>query len=315
MYSSQRPSFQVPFTEAWKVGQAALTKLEKKLPAPKCILCLTARPHKISEGNMASATRSIYMQSVKPGSRKRKQDKKRTPKWTKRPRFPGQATFDLANDLNKVPFAKSPHKRPEVDTIEEDASADVSFCTTCVATQPCSCDPLLKELDDIEKEARMQGFATFSSSFATAEGGGLIPCDRAPSLFGSSLANTHNDSASPGAETFTPPPPAPLFDSSINQERTMVLQPETGPITQEQLVNEARGIYAGLVMVEKKCIEIDQQQALSKNKLSDEQWQTLIALHRTLLHEHHDFFLATHHPLASPALRGLASKYGMTSRM
>jgi hypothetical protein len=30
------------------------------------------------------------------------------------------------------------------------------------------------------------------------------------------------------------------------------LQPATRPITQEQLVNEVKGIYAGLVMVEKK---------------------------------------------------------------
>jgi polyribonucleotide nucleotidyltransferase len=71
----------------------------------------------------------------------------------------------------------------------------------------------------------------------------------------------------------------------------MLLRPKTRPITQEQLVNEVKGIYAGLVMVEKKCVEIDQQQASTTNKLSDEQWQALIALHRTLLHEHHDFFL------------------------
>lgn len=95
----------------------------------------------------------------------------------------------------------------------------------------------------------------------------------------------------------------------------MLLQPETRPITQEQLVKEVKGIYAGLVMVEKKCIEIDQQQALTTNKLSNEQWQALIALHRTLLHEHHDFFLATHHPSASPALRNLARKYEMPWRM
>jgi polyribonucleotide nucleotidyltransferase len=69
----------------------------------------------------------------------------------------------------------------------------------------------------------------------------------------------------------------------------MLLQPETRPVAQEQLVNEVKGIYAGLVMVEKKCAEIDQQQSSTTNKLSDEQWQALIALHRTLLHEHHDF--------------------------
>ncbi|KKA16328.1 hypothetical protein T310_10083, partial [Rasamsonia emersonii CBS 393.64] len=76
----------------------------------------------------------------------------------------------------------------------------------------------------------------------------------------------------------------------------MCLQPETHPITEEQLVNEVRGIYAGLVMVEKKCIEIDRQQSESKEELTNAQWQALIALHRTLLHEHHDFFLASNPP-------------------
>jgi len=95
----------------------------------------------------------------------------------------------------------------------------------------------------------------------------------------------------------------------------MLLQPETRPITQDQLVNEVKGIYAGLVMVEKKCVEICQQQSQTTNKLSDEQWQALIALHRTLLHEHHDFFLASQHPTASPALRRLAAKYSMPARM
>ncbi|KAK5344596.1 hypothetical protein LTR61_011635, partial [Exophiala xenobiotica] len=85
----------------------------------------------------------------------------------------------------------------------------------------------------------------------------------------------------------------------------MFLQPETRPISQEQLVNEVKGIYAGLIMVEKKCVEICQQQSQTTTKLSNEQWQALIALHRTLLHEHHDFFLASQHPTASPALRRL----------
>jgi hypothetical protein len=93
------------------------------------------------------------------------------------------------------------------------------------------------------------------------------------------------------------------------------LQPETHPITEEQLVNEVRGIYAGLVMVEKKCIEIDRQQSESNDELTDAQWQALIALHRTLLHEHHDFFLASNHPAASPVLKKLAEKYAMPARM
>jgi len=101
----------------------------------------------------------------------------------------------------------------------------------------------------------------------------------------------------------------------------IMLQPETRPISQEQLVAEVKGIYAGLVMVEAKCIEVDNKQAAlaqadagAPPKLNNEQWQALIALHRTLLHEHHDFFLASQHPSASPALRRLASKYAMPAR-
>ncbi|KAI0385143.1 hypothetical protein F5Y04DRAFT_292624 [Hypomontagnella monticulosa] len=96
----------------------------------------------------------------------------------------------------------------------------------------------------------------------------------------------------------------------------LIKQPETRPISQEQLIAEVKGIYAGLVMVESKCIEVDNaQSSQNETKLNNEQWQALIALHRTLLHEHHDFFLASQHPSASQALRRLASKYAMPARM
>ncbi|KAK4239733.1 hypothetical protein C8A03DRAFT_42664 [Achaetomium macrosporum] len=107
------------------------------------------------------------------------------------------------------------------------------------------------------------------------------------------------------------PPPA-------EEEPEIIKQPETRPISQEQLVAEVKGIYAGLVMVENKCIEVDNDRSSQNdpgNKLNNDQWQALIALHRTLLHEHHDFFLASQHPSASPALRRLAAKYAMPARM
>ena len=94
------------------------------------------------------------------------------------------------------------------------------------------------------------------------------------------------------------------------------LQPEFSPISQEQLAAEVKGIYAGLVMVEAKCINIDSQKASHpEERLSTEQWQALVALHRTLLYEHHDFLMATQHPSANPALLGLATKYSMPARM
>ncbi|KAI4675688.1 uncharacterized protein J4E88_007722 [Alternaria novae-zelandiae] len=72
-------------------------------------------------------------------------------------------------------------------------------------------------------------------------------------------------------------------------------------------------------MVETKCIHVDRAQAAAAQdgdtKLASDHWQALIALHRTLLHEHHDFFLASQHPSASPALRRLAAKYSMPARM
>ncbi|CZR65310.1 uncharacterized protein PAC_15210 [Phialocephala subalpina] len=99
-------------------------------------------------------------------------------------------------------------------------------------------------------------------------------------------------------------------------------QPRARPLLQGQLVAEVKGIYAGLVMVEAKCIEIDKKQAaleqvesMEPGTLNNSKWQALIALHKTLLYEHHDFFFASQHPSATPALRELASKYAMPQRM
>ncbi|KAL8978423.1 MAG: hypothetical protein Q9205_005982 [Flavoplaca limonia] len=112
-------------------------------------------------------------------------------------------------------------------------------------------------------------------------------------------------------------------DIGVDIQPQMLLQPETRPISHAQLVVEVKGIYHGLVMVEQKCIEVDEKQLLAalerdpskKTDLKDGQWQALIALHKTLLHEHHDFFLASQHPSASPPLSKLASKYTMPARM
>ena len=74
----------------------------------------------------------------------------------------------------------------------------------------------------------------------------------------------------------------------------LILQPDSSPISQEQLAAEVKGIYAGLVMVEAKCINIAAGQASDpKSQLGPEQWQSLIALHRTLLYEHHDFLMVS----------------------
>ncbi|KAH8180159.1 est1 DNA/RNA binding domain-containing protein [Sarocladium implicatum] len=103
-----------------------------------------------------------------------------------------------------------------------------------------------------------------------------------------------------------------------NDPEFMIRQPMTRPISQEQIVHEVKTIYAGLVMVENKCVEVNASQTENpgeKSDLTKEQWQALITLHRTLLHEHHDFFLASQHPSANSALKRLAAKYSMPARM
>lgn len=124
--------------------------------------------------------------------------------------------------------------------------------------------------------------------------------------------------------------PRPRFNVRLDgtpggwkDEPEFLLQPETRPISHDQLVIEVKGIYAGLVMVEVKCIDIDEKQSaavqgkdrLTRGSLRNDQWQALMALHKQLLHEHHDFFLASQHPSASPALSTLAAKYSMPARM
>ncbi len=74
----------------------------------------------------------------------------------------------------------------------------------------------------------------------------------------------------------------------LEDEPEMLLQPETRPISHEQLVVEVKGIYAGLVLVEAKCIDIDERQNAAaqekdpskKTELKNDQWQSLIALHK-----------------------------------
>ena len=69
-------------------------------------------------------------------------------------------------------------------------------------------------------------------------------------------------------------------------------------------------------MLESKCMEVDTIQSQNPRvPLNNEQWQALIALYRTLLYEHHDFFLASQYPAANPSLKRRATKYMMPARM
>ena len=106
---------------------------------------------------------------------------------------------------------------------------------------------------------------------------------------------------------------------------SIIRQPESRPMSQSQLATEVKGIYSKLVVVEQKCVGAvnvqsqSMQQTLdrapSSRKSQVEQFPALIALHRTLLNEHHDFLLASQHPSAGRNIKELATKYSMAARM
>ena len=98
-------------------------------------------------------------------------------------------------------------------------------------------------------------------------------------------------------------------------EADLSLQPENKSITDEQLLMEVKKIYAGLVLVEAKCIDLDTNNGAKSPKLTMEQWGALIALRKTLLHEHIDFFWTSKHPTAGAALSELPIEYDMAKRM
>ncbi|KAF9776811.1 hypothetical protein IL306_004928 [Fusarium sp. DS 682] len=84
------------------------------------------------------------------------------------------------------------------------------------------------------------------------------------------------------------------------------------------VLTEVKNIYRGLVMVEKKCTAIEKGQSSSNPRSSDlnsEQWDALKAIHRTLLHEHHDSSAASS-PLSPQLyeLRKIALNHSLHSR-
>jgi hypothetical protein len=292
--------------------------------------------------------------------------------YTKQAKYAGQATFDLKDGMKQVPFTKSA-KSAKSDASQLLLHSPPDFCNNCqVESTSCICTPPLSQQSSMEQFFQdnvdswlnsdqdfplYPNLSPMTDSFlnsleSTDIGQGLsVPID--PGLQAAVLDNGSATAALPNTSTETSTLFRPLQEHVSrnpftaqrqpilgllstyprDQCSTVLLQPETRPVTQEQLIAEVKGrtylhleamqatdligleIYAGLIMVEKKCVEIDAQQASSTNKLSHEQWQARIALHRTLLCEHHDFFLASHHPAASPALQRLASRYAMPARM
>lgn len=115
--------------------------------------------------------------------------------------------------------------------------------------------------------------------------------------------------------------PGPLEeDPEIDKDVVPFKQLDVPQIQPDQLIREAKSIYAAMLMVENKCNEVDRIED-AKVRAGDIQhiptnrYKELVVLHRTLLYEQYDFFLACSHPAATPQLKLLPHRYGMPGRI
>lgn len=98
-------------------------------------------------------------------------------------------------------------------------------------------------------------------------GNKILP--KATSIKESTKASTEDDTEQHDQDRYGGQSP-PLEDGSEEDpemDPEMLLQPNTRPISYDQLVIEVKEIYAGLVIVKAKCINIDERQlAIAKEK-------------------------------------------------
>ncbi len=107
------------------------------------------------------------------------------------------------------------------------------------------------------------------------------------------------------------------------EEPQMCRQPETDSISLDKLRLDVKSFYAKLTMLEAKCIAVNRRHLAASRAsdrarrvvLGDDQWQSLTALHKQLLHVYYDFFLASQHPSSNPSLMGLAAEHNVAERL
>jgi hypothetical protein len=167
----------------------------------------------------------------------------------------------------RAPAGPAQGQSPEVGRPAKWRSASIeessARCPASHPPRPALCCDAARDQGPPDSQPRVsrgpepEATGSWSSILAAHLGGGIVSCDRVPLTFQSSLPKNHIPSTNSGIKKYasSSPPMSPLFRSD-DTEAAMLLQPETRPITQEQLVNEVKGIYAGLVMVEKKCVEV-----------------------------------------------------------
>ncbi|KAF5973452.1 Telomerase-binding EST1A [Fusarium coicis] len=191
-----------------------------------------------------------------------------------------------------------------------DANADAALDEVTVTTQPLDQDAKLSaqepHISTVEPDADADALAEVVAairqhSAPNANLSGQEP-QASPEEAGAAPSDSGKDMADTGVDT-TALTKETKSESEKKPETELPCYVEFRQLGDQSLYKKIGSEY---------WVLIDSQWVPSLNA---EQFAALIALHRTLLHEHYDFFLASQHPSASAALKRLAAKYAMPARM
>ncbi|KKZ60803.1 hypothetical protein EMCG_04520 [[Emmonsia] crescens] len=103
-------------------------------------------------------------------------------------------------------------------------------------------------------------------------------------------------------------------DDTVPPVTPMISQFSTPSIKYEELVEEVRRYYRGIVDIERKCQRVHESMKDLK-ELTSKQWIFLMSWHLALFHEHHCFYMSSQHPSTCDRLLALAANYNIPSRM
>ena len=116
----------------------------------------------------------------------------------------------------------------------------------------------------------------------------------------------------------------PSTEAGLQNTCDIAPQLKSRYIRHEYLVSEVKDIYEGLLMLEKKCIEVDEKHAKPRSansenplnlRLSSHRCLDLINLHRCQLFEIYSIVVASYHPAAEPSLYDFVSEQKLPTRM
>lgn len=234
--------------------------------------------------------------------------KKRKP-WAKAPKYAGQATFNLDENMEQIPFArkrgKSSHS-PQARASE--ARGHCVICGTPGSRCECASDPLLVELNRLEEEAKLEDPPLGKKVLGSKLWPMWQTCDLT-----CAVATVFSSPQRVTLEQTLHNIQSPLYSSLLQKLES---DPEGTPRMRHghlQSVKQAKSIYLSLVRLEKLCKELQPRTRATGERGAFSRCK--ISLHRLLINLYCAFYLACRRSSAAQEIQALAVAHEMPERM